>query len=107
MRLKDIFWPWGRINDDYQYILRLNDLLHLQGDNNMAVRANNEHLKRKEMEFLLMQQEVISSNLRSECLRLHEELEARMDALEIVYGTAWDAMPISWKVIPVDEVSHV
>lgn len=80
VRLKDLLWPWGAVKDREQEIALLVDRLHdmqlarfLQIESSMA-----------NIEYGARQRE-IAANLRSECLRLHEEIERTRD---VVRGAA-------------------
>ena len=76
MRLKDIFWPWGVIKGLEQDVAILEDRVKagkaaLMGSIESSL-ANIEYGAR---------QRDIAANLRSECLRLHDEVEKLNDVL--------------------------
>ena len=70
MRLKDILWPWGAIawrDDEIRWLEEVSD-------GRLRVLTIIESLRDANLRDSRQQRE-IAANLRSECLRLHKEID--------------------------------
>lgn len=79
MRLKDIFWPWGAVKECEQLG---KDLAFTKLGLSSRREANNFNF------VYLVRQYRIAANLRSECIRLHGEVERLNESLAYVQVAA-------------------